>query len=181
MAQPQPETVMPSLRPLLALAALSLAPLLAQGADTIPARKPGLWEIDTEVSMVPGQKITARRCIGPNGDGDLLDRSAKERKKCGEARVTRNGQEVVTDMVCKVDASTATIHGVLRGDFQKQYAGRVDTTYAPPLHGMSSTSVSLDARWIGPCAPGQKPGDTEMTMMGGRINLQELMKVMPMR
>lgn len=163
------------------LAALCLTSLAALAADTIPARKPGLWEIDTEMSMMGGQKITARRCIGPNGDGDLLDRSAKERKKCSEAKVTRQGTQVITDMVCKVDSSTATIHGVLSGDFQKQYAGRVDTTYAPPLRGMSSTSLTLDARWIGPCAPGQKPGDTEMTMLGGRINLQELMKNMPVR
>jgi uncharacterized protein DUF3617 len=174
------ETTMSALR-LIALATLSLSPVAALATDSIPARKAGLWEINSEMSMMPGQKMSARRCIGPNGDGDLLDRSAQERKNCGEAKISRKGAEIITDVVCKVESSTATMHGVFSGDFQNHYAGRMDTTYAPPLRGMASSSMSLNARWVGPCAPGQKPGDTEMTMPGGRINLQEMMKNMPAR
>lgn len=171
---------MPCLR-LCALSLLALAPLAALAADNLPPRKAGLWEITTEMSMLGGQKMLARRCIGPDGDGDLLDRSAKERKHCGEAKVSRKGAEFVTDVVCKVDESTATTHGVFSGDFQNQYVGHLDTTYAPPLRGIASSSMTLSARWAGACPPGQKPGDTELSMPGGRINLQEMMKGMPGR
>jgi hypothetical protein len=41
--------------------------------------------------------------------------------------------------------------------------------------------MTLNARWAGPCLPGQKPGDTELSMPGGRINIQEMMKGMPGR
>src|SRR5574338_174671 len=170
-----PDATMTLLR-LFVLATLGLPSLTALAADVLSSRKAGLWEISTEVSMLPGQKVLARRCIGPNGDGDLLDRSAKERKHCGEPKISRKGAEIVTDMVCKVQDSTATLHGVFSGDFQSHYAGRVDTAYSPPLHGLTSSSVNLSARWVSPCLPGQKPGDTEVSMPGGRINLQEIMK-----
>lgn len=177
---PFSKAVMPPSR-LIVLTLLALPTLAALAADSLPPRKAGLWEITTEMSMMPGQKLLARRCIGPNGDGDLLDRSARERKNCGEAKVTRKGTEFVTDVVCQVDQSTATLHGVFSGDFQSHYGGRMDTTYAPPLRGVSATSMTLSARWAGPCPPGQKPGDTEMSIPGGRINLQEMMKGMPGR
>ena len=37
----------------------------------------------------------------------------------------------------------------------------------------------LEAKWLGPCKPGQKPGDIVMPGLkgaGGQMNLQELMK-----
>lgn len=167
-----------------ALALLALPTVAAMAAEPMPARKPGLWEMSSEMSMMPGQKMVARRCIGPGGDGDLLERNPREHKNCGEAKVSRKGAEVITEVVCKVEGATATTRATLSGDFQTQYGGRVDTRYAPPLHGMTNSTISIAARWLGPCAPGQKPGDTEMSTPGGRINLQdmkEMMKNMPQR
>lgn len=158
-----------------------LATLGTQAADPIPSRKPGLWEMSSEMSMMPGQKMVARRCMGPGNDKDLLDGNPQERKNCGEPVVSRKGSDMHTEIVCKVEGSTATTRAVFSGDFQKHYGGRVDTTYTPPLHGMSASTLTVSARWLGPCAPGQKPGDTEMSMPGGRINLQEMMKNMPSR
>jgi hypothetical protein len=64
--------------------------------------------------------------------------------------------------------------------FETSYAGRLETTYAPPLHGMATTTTALEAKWVGPCAAGQKPGDTEVLMPGMRgLNLNEMLKNMP--
>ena len=37
------------------------------------------------------------------------------------------------------------------------------------------SAASLDARWVGPCKPGQKPGDVIMPNVGG-MNINEMMK-----
>jgi hypothetical protein len=45
---------------------------------------------------------------------------------------------------------------------------------------MATTTTALEAKWVGPCAAGQKPGDTEVLMPGMRgLNLNEMLKNMP--
>lgn len=148
---------------------------VAVGADSFPPRKPGLWEVSGNLPLLPGQQLTARRCIGPRGEGDPLARGAPELRDCNEPRVDRRGGELIVDMVCRVDGSRATTRGVFTGDFQNHYKGRLDTSYAPPLRGVSTSSTKLEARRLGPCLPGQKPGETEMAM-GGNIKLQDLLE-----
>lgn len=172
---------MPTLRSIASLAALLLLPPTALAIEGLPVSKPGLWEITTEMSMMPGQAMLVKRCVGPDGDADVLAQSTQGGKHCAPPQIRRQGAEIITDVVCKVENSTATTHGTLSGDFQSRYAGRMDTTYSPPLRGIASSTVNLSARWVGPCPPGQKPGETEMSMPGGRINLQELMKSLPSR
>jgi uncharacterized protein DUF3617 len=167
--------LLPAIIALLALPAAGLA------ADPFPPRKPGLWEVSGDLPQMLGQQMTARRCIGPRGEGDPLARGAPELKDCNEPRVVRRGGELVVDMVCRVEGSRAMTHGVFSGDFQSRYAGRLDTTYAPPLRGVTTSSMNLEARRLGPCLPGQKPGETEMAMTGGAINLQDLLKNLRIR
>jgi hypothetical protein len=163
----------------LAAAAACLLPLIAAAAD-LPKRKPGLWEIATEISMMPGQKMLARQCIDEHTDADLLARSSAQRAQCSPPQISRTGGGFVVDLSCKVQHSTATTHGVFTGSFETSYAGRLETTYAPPLHGMAATTTALEAKWVGPCAAGQKPGDTEVLMPGMRgLNLNEMLKNMP--
>jgi hypothetical protein len=171
-------TIRPSI---LAVVALLALPAAAPAADPFPPRKPGLWEVISDLPLIPGQRVTARRCIGPRGEGDPLAQGAPELKDCNEPRVTRRGQELVVDTVCRVQGSRATSHGVFTGDFQSRYAGRLETSYAPPLHGVATSSVNVEARRLGPCQPGQKPGETEMAMGSGAINVQELLKNLGIR
>jgi len=79
-----------------------------------------------------------------------------------------------------VDGSRAQIAGVFTGDFAKHYAGEVRTTYTPPLEGMATTHLKMEARWIGPCQPGQQPGDVVMTGMTGigNMNFEDLVERM---
>lgn len=163
------------LLPALALL-LSLPAAAAPASDPFPPRKPGLWELKGNLPMLPGQQLTARRCIGPRGEGDPLAQGSPELKDCNEPRVTRRDGELLIDMVCRVEGSRASTRGVFTGDFENRYAGRLDTTYAPPLRGMASSSMNLAARRLGPCLPGQKPGETELAMDKGAINLQDLLK-----
>ena len=43
------------------------------------------------------------------------------------------------------------------------------------MQGMSESNMTQEARWLGPCKAGQKPGDVIMPGMGG-VNINDMMK-----
>ncbi len=49
------------------------------------------------------------------------------------------------------------------------------------MMGMKESKQTLEAKWLGACKAGQKPGDVIMPGMpgGGKFNMDEMMKKMP--
>lgn len=90
-----------------------------------------------------------------------------------DVKAARN--RVTIHSVCKVEGSTATTDGVFEGSFDTNYKGTMKTRFNPPLQGMAESNMTQQARWLGPCKPGQKPGDVIMPNMGG-FNVNEMMK-----
>jgi len=162
----------PSSPLLLALVAASLAGAL-QAAE-MPKRKAGLWEISTRMEGVPAMGAM-QQCIDQNTDNLMQQQAQKERPNCSVIDVKPLGNKVSVHSVCKVQGSTATTDAVFVGAFDSAYKGDMHTRFDPPLHGTSESRMSLDARWLGPCKPGQKPGDVIMPQVGG-VNINEMMK-----
>jgi hypothetical protein len=91
---------------------------------------------------------------------------------CSKQEIRREGDRIVAESVCRIGESTATTLMVFSGSFDSGYRAEVRSTYAPPLLGLSEGSARVDARWIGPCPPAQRPGD--MTLPNGTtINLYD--------
>ena len=153
-----------------AIAALSAS---AFSAD-MPKRKSGLWEIKMNHEGSPGMG-PIQQCIDQNTD-NLMQQKAKDNKQdCSVMDVKTSGNKVVIHAVCKMEGSTATTDGVFEGAFDSAYKGTMKTQFNPPMHGMSQSNMTLDARWLGACKAGQKPGDVIMPNMGG-MNVTEMMK-----
>ena len=89
--------------------------------------------------------------------------------------VKPSGNKVAIHTVCKMEGSTATTDGVFEGAFDSSYKGSMKTRFNPPYHGMSESNMTQEARWLGPCKAGQKPGDVIMPNMGG-MNINDMMK-----
>ena len=83
----------------------------------------------------------------------------------------------------RLDATTATTDAVITGDFDSSYRNDMQVRYNPPQRGMSEMKMTQEARWLGPCKPGQKPGDIMMPGMPpvNAGNMQEMMKDPQMR
>ena len=153
-----------------AIAGLSAS---AFSAD-MPKRKSGLWEIKMTHEGSPGMG-PIQQCIDQNTD-NLMQQKAKDNKQdCSVMDVKTSGNKVVVHSVCKIEGSTATTDGVFEGAFDSAYKGTMKTQFNPPMHGMSQSNMTLDARWLGACKSGQKPGDVIMPNMGG-MNVNEMMK-----
>ncbi|MBI1906150.1 MAG: DUF3617 family protein [Rhodocyclales bacterium] len=161
------------------------APLLfgiaaVHGAPDLPKRQPGLWEMTTNMPQMGGLAMTVQTCVDSTTD-ELMAKQGDEAQICEKRDYRRDGDRVVFEATCKTDGSTVHVKGVFSGNFAHSYKGKIDSTYTPPIHGMASSSMTMEGRWLGACKPGQKPGDTQMMGMPGmgNINIQEMMKNMP--
>lgn len=143
-------------------------------AGDMPKRKPGLWEINAHMEGIPNSG-PMQQCIDQNTD-DLMQQQAKQGKsECSAMDVKPAGNKVTIHTVCKVEGSTVTTDGVFEGSFETSYKGTMKARFNPPMHGMSESNMTQEARWIGPCKPEQKPGDVIMPNTGG-MDINKMMK-----
>ena len=154
------------------LAATSLAGA-ALAAD-MPKRKSGLWEINVRMEGAPAMG-PMQQCIDQNTDNIMQQKAKDNKQECSVMDVKTSGNKMTIHSVCKMEGSTATTDGVFEGALDVSYKGTMKTRFNPPLHGMSESTMTQEARWLGPCKPGQKPGDVIMPNMGG-MNINEMMK-----
>jgi len=162
---------MTTVRPILALLAVLLS-LPAQAAD-VPKRKSGLWETRTQMVGIPSQG-PIQMCVDQASDNIMQER-AKEKSNCPVMDVKGSGGKVTIHAVCKHDGLTTTSDAVITGDFDSSYRSDMVVRYDPPQNGMKEMKMTQEARWLGPCKPGQKAGDVMMQGMP-TVNMQEMMK-----
>ena len=105
--------------------------------------------------------------IDRNTDNLMQQEAERSKPDCSVMDVKQSGSKVTIHTVCKIEGTTATTDGVFEGSFDTAYKGTMKTRFNPPMHGMSESNMTQEARWIGPCKPGQKPGDVVMPNMGG--------------
>lgn len=150
----------------------------------LPARKAGLWELKMEFEgrNLPAQVM--RQCIDPETDKLMnMNFGGSNEQACSKQEMSRNGNGIVIDSVCKFGDATTTSHAVMSGSFDSAYTVQVASTRkgGPPLPGMApgaETHMTIAAKWLGPCAAGQKPGDVIMAN-GMTMNVLDLQKMRP--
>ena len=144
----------------------------------MPERKPGLWEeihVSNFNSNVP---VKVMHCVG-SGAEHALDHEMGDGyygATCPPTTMTRKEGSLTLERRCKSDQHA--IHGkaTYKGDFDSSYEMSFFARYAPPLEGgLEEVTGSIKARWIGPCEPGQRPGDFSADT-GVKVNLPELRK-----
>ena len=168
------------LRSIALAAPLIVVATAAQSAPDMPKRQPGLWEMKTTMPQMGGMAMTMQTCVDDTVE-ELMAKQGDDPENCDKRDYRKEGNKVMFEAVCKTDGSTVHVKGVFSGDFTKAYKGQIDSTYTPPIHGMASSTMSMEGRWLSACRPGQQPGDTQMMGMPGmgNINIQEMMKNMP--
>jgi hypothetical protein len=162
------------MRPALICLALAIGYGLAGAASgDAPRRKSGLWEMKMSGGQMPGG-MTIQQCVDQKSDD--ISKMQEAKGNCTKNVVRREGDQVISESVCKMQGTTATTRTVFSGKFDSAYKGEIRSSYDPPLHGMRESSSTIEAKWLGPCRAGQKPGDVVMPGMPAMPNMQELMK-----
>ncbi len=163
------------MRRLGATSILVLICAMPAAADDMPSRKAGLWEVKMNVANrnnVPGQVI--KQCIDASTD-HLMQSSAGPfaEKACSKRDVQKSGDKITIDSTCMIGGKTATSHAVIAGSFDSAY----DMTVTSQAEGIPNggMTMTMSAKWLGPCAADQKPGDMVMGN-GMKINILDMQK-----
>ena len=156
------------------VALLVAGPATAASFDA-PKRKSGLWELKMSGGQTKGMPAM-QQCVDEKTD-DMMQKEMGERQKmqCSKNELRKEGDKVVAESACKVENSTAKTRAVFTGRFDSAYKADIKTVYEPPLKGMKESSSVIEAKWLGPCKAGQKPGDMSMPGMPS-INMDQMKK-----
>ncbi len=148
------------------LAALGLACCFVSTsfAADLPKRKAGLWEVHVRGAGMPDMGAM-QQCIDEKTDDLMMQQAQQQQNQCKVIDVQEAKNRFVVRSECKFEGMTATSVANFEGSFDSAYKGTIKTQYNPPLNGMSELTMTQEARWLGPCKPGQKPGDVIMPKM----------------
>jgi hypothetical protein len=168
------EAVMRALFALLGI----LVPCLANAAMDMPARKAGLWQMTMTFDGrgLPPQNI--KQCIDAATDKLMNSMGGQVQKEnCSKQDMQRVGNTIVVDSVCSFGAGTSISHAVVTGDFNSAYTVKVDSKHEgaaiPGMPANGGMKMTVEAKWIGPCAADQKPGDMIMGN-GMKMNIRDV-------
>lgn len=159
--------------PLIALAVAAAAP-----AAKPPLRKAGLWEQTQTMTGIPNlppqaARIVSTVCTNPAVEARMGAFSGGQ-TDCSQTAVTPRPGGYAFNTVCGKGAQQTRISGVASGDFNKGYNMDVSVSSG----GRPALKMKATARYLGPCKPGQRPGD--MTMANGiKVNLMDMAATPP--
>ena len=162
----------------LGFALLALQPASGARADEMPLRKPGLWQmkIVKTGSLLP--EMTMQHCTDETTDKQMsaaLSPVAKE--ACSKRDIEKTATGYVSDSVCSAGDATVTSHSDVIGDFNSAYTVKSTMHSEKGPKGVPRDIIStIEAKWLGPCKPDQKPGD--IVMPGGfKMNIKDAEKL----
>lgn len=161
-----------------AVLALGAGLILSVGAalaQDMPALRPGLWEMNRDAGDGSPQGNRMTLCVDASLQKEMFEMGAGAMKgMCSRHEFHFAGKRGKGDFVCDMGGSRmhSTSTMVVEGD--SAYRTEIHTTWDPPFMGRTTSDTVLTARRLGPCAPGQRPGDAT-TPQGHTFNLRDAM------
>jgi len=148
----------------LVAAAVALAALPAQSLE-LPKRKAGLWELKT-TSADGAPAAVMQQCTDEAFEAQMQKTALETAKTmCSKNDMKRDGNTITGNAECKMGTVTVTSRSVTTGDFTSSYKTVINNAYNPPMMCKASDTLTMEARYVGPCAAGQKPGSMTMPNM----------------
>ncbi|MDR0775650.1 MAG: DUF3617 domain-containing protein [Azonexus sp.] len=156
---------------------LALAAATGAQADELPTRKAGLWEMKISSAGMP-ENIT-RQCIDAAFEKEMKGMAASlgGQHKCSKQDIRKTSAGYVIDAVCETMGMTITSHTEFTGDFNSAYTMKQTGRVQGKTTGKAGqdTAMTMQAKWLGACPAGWKPGDIEIPG-GTRINVKDMPK-----
>ena len=128
----------------------------------LPVQKPGLWKTTMTGEKVPGGSRSYNMCLDAASLAEAkASADAHLKNDCSKSDVRMQGNTWISE-------STCTFSGIhMDGHTETTYSGdnafhtEVTSTSDSPKHGKTTTVMTVDSKYLGPCAPGQKAGVPE--------------------
>ena len=141
---------------------LVLGSVMSASALELPEQKPGLWQTTMTGEKVPGGSRSYNMCLDAASLAEAkASADAHLKNDCSKSDVRMQGNTWISE-------STCTFSGIhMDGHTETTYSGdnafhtEVTSSSDSPKHGKTTTVMTVDSKYLGPCAPGQKAGVPE--------------------
>jgi len=138
------------------------------------SRKSGLWEVKTSIGNASAPARVVQQCIDPATDVMLQSVAGPfNPATCVRADVQHEAGTTTIDFKCTVAGKSATAHTVVSGSLDSAYTMTVAAQSESLPNG--KMVMTMDGKWLGPCAADQKPGDVVLSN-GMKINVPDIAK-----
>ena len=119
----------------------------------IPQPKRGLWEIRMQNSYdgAAPKVSTSQLCWDAALEKRLKTEEESSKKDCSKFEVREAGGKFISNAVCKVDGVTVSSQGTVEFKGENAYRKVTDSTFDPPMSGLSRNNMVMDHKWLGPC------------------------------
>jgi Protein of unknown function (DUF3617) len=141
-------------------------------AQNFPKMKAGLWEVKTSEAGKPGGAPATVMCLDDTVQADMMKiGQGMMQSMCSKNEIKVSGSQVTGEAVCKLGTTTIRSSSVTTFNGDSSYRTESTATYEPPLFGTKDSKSVSEAKHIGACKPGMKPGD--MVVGGQTINIKD--------
>jgi hypothetical protein len=146
-------------------------------AAELPIRKAGLWEMKVVRTGSPMPEMTMQHCTDETTDRQMSTAfSPLSKEICSKNDVLQTATGYATDSVCSVGGASMISHSDIIGDFNSAYTVKTTTHSDRGPAGLHDVTMAIEAKYLGDCKPGQKPGD--IVMPGGfKLNIKDADKL----
>jgi hypothetical protein len=162
----------------LASVLLASLPAAIARADELPLRKPGLWEMKMARVGSPLPEMTLQHCTDETTDKQMSTAfEPMSKEMCSRRDIVKTATGYASDTVCSVGGVSMTSHSDISGDFNSAFTVK-STSHSEggPSALPRDVNTTVEAKWLGPCKPDQKPGD--IVMPGGfKLNVRDAEKL----
>jgi Protein of unknown function (DUF3617) len=162
------------MRPTVLIFAGGLLYAAPAGAAEELARKPGLWEVKTSIDNASAPARAVQQCIDPTTDVMLQSIAGPfNPAACERSDVQHQAGTTTIDFKCTVAGKPATAHSIVTGNLDSAYT--ITVTAQSDGIPKGKMVMTMDGKWLGPCAADQKPGDVILSN-GVKINILDIQK-----
>lgn len=139
-----------------------LGAFASAAALELPVQKPGLWQTTMKGEKVPGGSRSYNTCLDVASlAAAKASADAHLKNDCSKNDLRKQGDTWIAESTCTFSGMhvAARTETTFNGDdaFHTQVTSSVDS----PKHDKTTTVMTIDSKYLGVCAPGQKPGVPE--------------------
>ena len=140
-----------------------------------PVLKSGMWEVARSGSQQPERKNLTTMCLDESVQAQMREFGMGAAKEmCTQNDRSMVGNKMTMTATCKLGPTTMKSSSVMTFNGNTSYHMDGSATYDPPMMNMTESKTSVDAKWVGPCKPGQQAGDVTLEN-GQTINIKQMM------
>jgi len=155
----------------------TLVAAASANAEDLPIRKAGLWELKVVRVGSALPEMTMQHCTDQTTDKDMNNMVSPMAKQiCSKQDLQKTATGYISDSVCSLAGGSLTSHSEIVGDFNSAYSVTTTSRSDKGPGNLRDSTTKIDAKWLGDCKPGQKPGD--IVMPGGfKLNVKDAEKL----